>query len=52
LAFTVVYLGEHYAIDVTAALALAEAVWRAEPTMLPLIRIGLGVLHELERRAR
>ncbi len=51
LAFTVVYLGEHYVIDVVAGLALAEAVRRAEPAMLPLVRIGLGVLHELERRA-
>lgn len=50
LAFTVVYLGEHYVIDVIAGLALAEAVWRAEPAMLPLVRIGLGVLRELERR--
>ena len=50
LAFTVVYLGEHYVIDVIAGLALAEAVWRAEPAVLPFVRIGLGVLHELERR--
>lgn len=49
LAFTVVYLGEHYVIDVIAGLALAEAVWRAEPVMLPLVRIGLDVLRELER---
>ncbi|MDP8968280.1 MAG: phosphatase PAP2 family protein [Actinomycetota bacterium] len=50
LAFSVVYLGEHYVTDVIAGLALAEAVWRAEPAMLPLVRIGLGVLRELERR--
>ena len=52
LGFTVVYLGEHYVIDVGAGLALAEAVWRAEPAMLPFVRLGLGVLHELERRVR
>ena len=50
LAFTVVYLGEHYVIDVIVGLVLAEAVWQAEPAMLPLVRIGLGVLRELERR--
>lgn len=49
LAFTVVYLGEHYVTDVIAGLALAEAVWQAEPAMLPPVRIGLGVLRELER---
>jgi hypothetical protein len=49
LAFTVVCLGEHDVIDVIAGLALAEAVWLAEPAMLPLVRIGLGVLRELER---
>jgi membrane-associated phospholipid phosphatase len=49
LAFTVVYLGEHYVIDVIAGLALSEAVWRAEPAILPFAHLGLDVLHELER---
>jgi hypothetical protein len=44
LAFTVVYLGEHYVVDVIAGLALAEAVWPAEPAMLPLVHLGLDVL--------
>jgi membrane-associated phospholipid phosphatase len=50
LAFTVVYLGEHYVTDVIVGLALSEAVWRAEPATLPLVHLGLDVLHELERR--
>ena len=49
LGFTVVYLGEHYVVDVIAGLALSEAVWRAEPAMLPLVHLGLDVLHTLER---
>jgi membrane-associated phospholipid phosphatase len=49
LAFTVVYLGEHYVIDVIAGLALAEAVWHAEPAMLPLVHVGLDTLRKLER---
>jgi membrane-associated phospholipid phosphatase len=49
LAFTVVYLGEHYVTDVIAGLALGEAVWHAEPAILPLVDLGLDVLHELER---
>ena len=49
LAFTVVYLGEHYVTDVIAGLALSEAVWHAEPAILPLVHLGLDVLHELER---
>ena len=49
LALTVVYLGEHYVVDVIAGLLLSEAVVRAEPVMLPLVRLGLDVLHELDR---
>jgi hypothetical protein len=50
LAFTVVYLGEHYVTDVIVGLALSEAVRRAEPAILPLVHLGLDVLHEIERR--
>lgn len=46
LAFTVVYLGEHYVI---VGLAVSEAVWHAEPAILPLVHLGLDALHELER---
>jgi membrane-associated phospholipid phosphatase len=51
LAFAVVYLGEHYVTDVVAGLALSEALWHAEPVILPLVHLGLDVLHELERLA-
>ena len=37
-AFAVVYLGEHYLVDVLAGLALAEIVRRAEPLAEPLVR--------------
>ena len=36
--FAVVYLGEHYLIDVLAGLAVAESVRRAEPLLSPLVR--------------
>ncbi len=37
-AFAVVYLGEHYLIDVLAGLAVAEVVRRAEPLAAPVVR--------------
>ncbi len=37
-AFAVVYLGEHYVVDVLAGLAVAEIVRRAEPLANPLVR--------------
>ncbi len=37
-AFAVVYLGEHYLVDVLAGLAVAEIVRRAEPLAEPLVR--------------
>ena len=48
-AFALVYLGEHYLVDVIAGLALAEAVWRAEPAVLPLARRGVDALRALRR---
>ena len=44
--FSVVYLGEHYLIDVLAGLAVAEAVRLAEPLASPLLR---RVAHDLDR---
>jgi membrane-associated phospholipid phosphatase len=38
-AFAVVYLGEHYVVDVLAGLAVAELVRRAEPFAAPLVRV-------------
>lgn len=36
--FAVVYLGEHYLIDVIVGLAIAEAIRRAEPLVNPFVR--------------
>jgi membrane-associated phospholipid phosphatase len=36
--FSVVYLGEHYLVDVLAGLAVAEAIRRAEPLVSPFAR--------------
>lgn len=36
--FSVVYLGEHYVVDVLAGLALAETIRLAEPVVSPLVR--------------
>ncbi len=44
--FAVVYLGEHYVIDVIAGLGVAEAVRRGEPLINPLAR---RVAHRVER---
>ncbi len=49
IGFTLVYLGEHYVTDVVAGLALAEAVWRAEPSLRPLVRSVVLALRSLER---
>jgi membrane-associated phospholipid phosphatase len=43
--FSVVYLGEHYLVDVLVGLAVAEAIRRAEPHAAPLVR---AVAHALE----
>jgi membrane-associated phospholipid phosphatase len=37
-AFAVVYLGEHYVVDVLAGLAVAEVVHQAEPLAAPFVR--------------
>jgi membrane-associated phospholipid phosphatase len=46
--FSVVYLGEHYLVDVIVGLAVAEAVRRGEPLASPLVR---RVALNLERLA-
>lgn len=43
--FAVVYLGEHYVIDVIVGLAVAEIVRRGEPIAAPFVR---AVAHALE----
>jgi len=44
-AFAVVYLGEHYVVDVLAGLAIAQGVKVAEPHLTPVVR---RVAHRLE----
>ncbi|MGH4012741.1 MAG: phosphatase PAP2 family protein [Pseudonocardiaceae bacterium] len=43
--FAVVYLGEHYLVDVLAGLAVAEAVRRGEPLVSPFARQVAHFLH-------
>ncbi len=50
-AFALVYLGEHYVIDLIVGLALVELIWRGEPLALPLVRAGVSLLRGLERYA-
>jgi membrane-associated phospholipid phosphatase len=52
LGVALVYLGEHYVVDLAAGLALAEGLRRAAPAVAPLLaRISAGV-QALEARAR
>jgi hypothetical protein len=51
LGFGLVYLGEHYVIDLVAGLALAEAVRRAEPFAGPLLLKAGRQIQRLEPRA-
>ena len=44
-----VYLGEHYVADLVAGLVLVELIWRGEPLLLPLVRLGTATLRSLER---
>jgi hypothetical protein len=52
LGVALVYLGEHYVVDLAAGLALTEAVRRAAPLAAPAFgRVGAGV-QALEAKAR
>ena len=51
LGFALVYLGEHYVVDLLAGLALAEGVRAAEPLAAPLLRRASRAVQALERRA-
>jgi membrane-associated phospholipid phosphatase len=51
LGLALVYLGEHYAIDLLAGLALAEGVRTAAPRAEPLARWLSGALRALEAQA-
>jgi membrane-associated phospholipid phosphatase len=51
LAFGLVYLGEHYVMDLLAGLLLAEGIWRAAPRVEPAIRTIAAAIQRLEPRA-
>jgi membrane-associated phospholipid phosphatase len=50
LGFALVYLGEHYVVDLAAGLALAEGVRYAEPRLEPALRSLQRSLQTLEPR--
>jgi hypothetical protein len=50
LGFGLVYLGEHYVVDLLAGLALSEALWRIAPRIGPVARAVGGVIQQLEPR--
>jgi hypothetical protein len=52
LGTALVYLGEHYVIDLAVGLALAEGVRRGTPVALPLARAVSRTVQALERGAR
>lgn len=51
LGFGLVYLGEHYVLDLLAGLALAEALWRMAPRVEPVVRLVAALVQPLEPRA-
>jgi hypothetical protein len=51
LGTALVYLGEHYVVDLAAGLALAEGVRAAAPAATPLARRVSGVVQAIEARA-
>jgi len=50
LGFALVYLGEHYVVDLIAGFALAEGVRRAEPRAEPTLRALKGAIRKREPR--
>ena len=50
LGFGLVYLGEHYVVDLLAGFALAEAVWRAAPSVEPVAKVLAGGIGRLGPR--
>jgi hypothetical protein len=50
LGFGLVYLGEHYVIDLLAGLALAEGIWRVAPRVEPAMRLVAEAIQRLEPR--
>jgi membrane-associated phospholipid phosphatase len=52
LGVALVYLGEHYVVDLAAGLALAEGIRKGAPAVAPLAERVSGVIHAIEARAR
>jgi hypothetical protein len=52
LGFGLVYLGEHYLVDLLAGLALADSVRRIAPRAAPLVLAAGRAVQRLEPRAR
>jgi hypothetical protein len=52
LGLALVYLGEHYLVDLVAGLALTEGVRRATPRVAPLFARASRLIQRLEARAR
>jgi membrane-associated phospholipid phosphatase len=52
LGFALVYLGEHYVIDLLAGATLAETVRRAAPRLAPAARALSRTVQRLEAVAR
>jgi hypothetical protein len=52
LGFALVYLGEHYVVDLAAGAALAEAIRRFGPLTAPALESVAGGVQRLEWRAR
>jgi len=52
LGVALVYLGEHYVVDLAAGLALTEGIRRATPAALPLLARASACVQRLEARAR
>ena len=52
LGVALVYLGEHYVVDLAAGLALTEGVRAAAPAMRPLLERVSAAVQALEARAR
>jgi membrane-associated phospholipid phosphatase len=50
LGFGLVYLGEHYVVDLLAGLALAEALWRVAPTVEPWVEAVAEFVQRFEPR--
>jgi membrane-associated phospholipid phosphatase len=51
LGFGLVYLGEHYVLDLAAGAALTEGIRLAEPRATPALAAVAGAVRALERRA-